>query len=756
MNIQLNDWSIKQFLSFIILIMASYIIVAFFNNVGVNSGIIKVILGILGFLILSLIPGFVIMRILRLHYLGVIRSLLFSIGLSLSYLMILGVLMSIIYPHFGVTKPLSFNSVLGTIMLSILGLLSLAWLRDNKFVSVENNYDIYTFVNSYVLLSIFILILGILGVYLVNFYDNNYVLMLFILLVSITPIIITFNKIPKKSVPLIIFFISLSLLCHVSLYSSFLVGTDIFAEYFFASSTFQNQIWNPAMLHQLNSSLSVSLLPSFFSIICGFDLVWYFKFVAPFFFALVPVGLYYMYNTSFKKELNQKEIVMAVLFTIFLWHFYIMMTGIIRQQVAELFFVLLLIIMLTEIKNEKISYNIVFVLFSVSLIFSQYSLANLFLFFIIIYMVINYLFKPDLSSLKYIGLNYVLLFLVIVFSWNMLISGGAVFKGMVLMGENIFYSFSELFGTETNVSVKIATSTSINILHIVYRYLYYFVLVCLALGGLILLRDFIYGNNKILFEKYSKKIQMLNYIHPSERTSKSYEIIALSNYSLLALYLIVPLIGFQLGFDRIFHITCLVLAPYFVLGFKSLWGILSKIKINNINKNSSTKAIAIFLSILFLFNSGFLFELCDDPFPNSNSLSFKKINDPLNIDKTEGNIYLKLRFIGQSELKSGKWFYDHNDPQIKRIYTTFGSNEFSVFGFLTPFKTVLKIKNISEIDNLHNAYFYRNLINVVGFNVQKNETGERIEIIDKKAESLNLEKINKIYCSSADEIYIIT
>ena len=79
-----------------------------------------------------------------------------------------------------------------------------------------------------------------------------------------------------------------------------------------------------------------------------------------------------MYNTYFKGGLNKKEKFLAVFFVISLWYYYILITGVIRQELAELYFVLLLIIIFTEAKkSENISYNIIFIIFSLSLIFSD-------------------------------------------------------------------------------------------------------------------------------------------------------------------------------------------------------------------------------------------------------------------------------------------------------------------------------------------------------------------------------------------------
>jgi uncharacterized membrane protein len=230
----------------------------------------------------------------------------------------------------------------------------------------------------------------------------------------------------------------------------------------------------------------------------------------------------------------------------------------------------------------------------------------------------------------------------------MYITGGSVFTGMVTMGYNIIYSFSDMFAPDTNISLNIATTTSINLFHILYRYIFYFVIVCMAVGGLILLKNLITNNKNKITIPILKKFHIFRDIKFSERKNTLYEMLAFSNYSLLGLYLVVPLIDYQLGFDRVFHITTLLLAPYFIIGFKSILGVLNKLKnflfkLKN-KKISNGKTRAIALSVIFLFNSGIVFEITHDPFPNSIPLSLKNINDPMKIDPTEGNIYLKFTY----------------------------------------------------------------------------------------------------------------
>lgn len=759
-NLQLNDWPIERFTIIVATILISFVGLTFLEFLVPGIYIAKVVLGLI---IVSFIPGSILLRILKLHNQGQIKSLLFSIGLSMVYLMILGVFVCILYPFLGISKPLSFNPLIITIITSLIVFLSFAFIIDRKYVPVNHEINFSDLLNPIVLFSFFVLFLGVLGVCVVNFYDNNLILMVFILLISFVPILITFKNIPSKFYPIIIFLVSLALLYHVTLFSNFLVGSDIFSEYYFANLVSTNQIWNPTLNHQLNSVLSIVLLPAIYKTVCGIDIVIYFKYVSPFFFSLVPLALYHIYETGFKGGLNKKDKFLAVFLVISLWYFYAMVTGVARQQSAELFLVLLLMIIFSDIKvEERLSYNCIFVLFSLALIFSQYSLANLFLYFIIIYLILNFAFKrTEKNEALLIGLNYVILFFILTFSWNMYIANGTVFLGIVTMGNTIVNSFSDIFTPQVNVSVNIATSTSINLLHTVYRYIYYFIIVCFAVGGLVLLKNLIsHSKNKISIP-IIKRINILRNIKIKESKNELYEILAFSNYSLLGLYLIVPFIGYQLGFDRVFHITTLLLAPYFIVGFKVILGIIPNIKKILFKRKETSfsheKIVAIALCVILLFNSGIIFELTHDPFPNSVPLSFKNINNPTDIEKNKGNMYLKVQVLTDSELKSAQWMQTYYDPKLHTLYTTFGTNEFAVYGLFTPYSHVIQLNSPGDASTkIYKGYYYYNLISkIIGYEIEKPSWKQEIVKNVTPNETASLNQLDKIYTSTGDDIYII-
>ncbi|MGA9048759.1 MAG: hypothetical protein WB588_07195, partial [Dehalococcoidia bacterium] len=74
----INDWAIGKFLKTIFAILLIVLILAILGALGYDIPILR---QIVAFVFLSFIPGLIILRILRLHRLGLAETLLYSVGL---------------------------------------------------------------------------------------------------------------------------------------------------------------------------------------------------------------------------------------------------------------------------------------------------------------------------------------------------------------------------------------------------------------------------------------------------------------------------------------------------------------------------------------------------------------------------------------------------------------------------------------------------------------------------------------------------
>src|SRR5271157_914455 len=99
--------------------------------------------------------------------------------------------------------------------------------------------------------------LSILGTQILLSFQSSTILLVLIPLLALVPILVAFDKIPTKLLPLAILCTSLSLLYATSLSSVFLRGTDIQREYYFANLVKTSSFWNPTTPDSFNSVLSV-------------------------------------------------------------------------------------------------------------------------------------------------------------------------------------------------------------------------------------------------------------------------------------------------------------------------------------------------------------------------------------------------------------------------------------------------------------------------------------------------------------------
>ncbi len=82
-----NDWEIKKCLS---LSLAILLVGAGLLGLDALGFDIPVLRQIVGFVFLTFIPGILILRILRIHNINTVESLVYSVGLSLAFVMFSG------------------------------------------------------------------------------------------------------------------------------------------------------------------------------------------------------------------------------------------------------------------------------------------------------------------------------------------------------------------------------------------------------------------------------------------------------------------------------------------------------------------------------------------------------------------------------------------------------------------------------------------------------------------------------------------
>ena len=171
--------------------------------------------------------------------------------------------------------------------------------------------------------------------------------------------------------------VSLSLLLSTTLLSDNLVGWDIHQEYSIFSQVLRNGVWHPTIDLPYNSVLSVSLLPAILSVVSGLDGLLIFRIVFPLLFSTVPLFLYKLY----RQFLNPRAAFLSAFLFMSYPTFYVELPALARQQIAEIFLVLVLwFVFSRKVRQEQSTTSFVVLALTVGLITAHYSIAFIYIY----------------------------------------------------------------------------------------------------------------------------------------------------------------------------------------------------------------------------------------------------------------------------------------------------------------------------------------------------------------------------------------
>ncbi|MGO9387056.1 MAG: hypothetical protein ACLPWD_03305, partial [Methanobacterium sp.] len=176
----------------------------------------------------------------------------------------------------------------------------------------------------------------------------------------------------------------------MSLITNYIWGWDINSEFFLANQVALNSFWNLNLSSNYNSMLSVVILAPVLSSYIRLNLVWILKIIYPILFSMVPLGLYYVYS----KQTCPKIAFYGTFFFMLLFTFYTEMLSLARQQIAELFLVLLLMVLINDNLN-KTKKSFLAVIFGLSIVISHYGLTYLMMIILILSVLILYLIDKN-------------------------------------------------------------------------------------------------------------------------------------------------------------------------------------------------------------------------------------------------------------------------------------------------------------------------------------------------------------------------
>jgi len=217
------------------------------------------------FLYFSIVPGFLILLILKISRLEFITKTVLSVGLSISLLMIMGLLLNSLYPI--LTMPLSLIPVLLSLNIIMVILTVSAYKRNKNDFNTDLifNYDIKIGdkIVSPLIFPIIFPLIAVLGTYLMNTSQNNILLMVMLFLIPVYLVIVTYlkDRIHPATYPVALLMIGLGLIFMHALTSVYVIGRDVHQEFGIFQLTLSNFHWDIYDLYTpYNACLSITIL----------------------------------------------------------------------------------------------------------------------------------------------------------------------------------------------------------------------------------------------------------------------------------------------------------------------------------------------------------------------------------------------------------------------------------------------------------------------------------------------------------------
>jgi uncharacterized membrane protein len=619
-------------------------IMTFFANLTILLDI-PILREIVVFIFLSFIPGFALLRLFKLKETSFLDNILFSVGLSIVLVMFVGLLVNELYLFLGLLQPLETFPL--TLAISGLSLtFFLIGYRRDLIETVKLNINFENKTNLFPLFIILFLLPVISGLG-VLYFNVSVILLSYAIIVALCLMsVVSRRLVPEKMFPFLIFSISIALVCQVPLTSKYIVGWDANLEYYVFRLTQLNGHWGllntnvySLGVSMYDSMLSITLLPSVYSVLMRVQGEIVFKMLFPFLLSLIPLTLYRICEKQFGKMVG----LLSILFFVFTYTAFYgpEILSLNRQIVSEFFLLLSIFLLINKTIPMKIR-RLFLIIFGATIVVSHYSIAYIYLIIVTLIFIISRL-KPKLDS----PTNTLTISLIwgITFFWYSIGSSPT----LTLFTNTIKAAFDGLFGNL--VFTAGTTSTAIFAAPKIFTVASWINLLLSGLANLCL----IVGVLVIILRPKSIGI------------SAQFKAILIAAAIILVVSFIAPSISAVLNFTRFYGITLLFLSPCFVLGGQALLVTIGKVwtkikrplkhQISSKNRNIDRVflLIAVILGGYFLSQVGFVNNVTNSPI-HSYTIDFNRLKMS---NESQVKIGLYNAYFPEQDVFSAFWLLNH-------------------------------------------------------------------------------------------------
>lgn len=701
-----------------------------------------------GFVLLIVLPGLLIIQILKLNKLDITEQFVLMVAISNSFLIIFGLFVNNLFLEFGYNKPLSTIPLLISynIILFVLILMFISIYIDKEYAIILPKIQFEKKAYLFISIAVILPALSIFGMHLMNKTNNNFFIMfLLILIIMYILYIFFFNNIfPEKLYPFVLYSISVSLLLMLPLRSNHIIGIDTHVEYQYFQSVIQNFHWGVYGERTIDSCLSTSLLPTIYTSVLNINAELMFKIIPSILFSISPLVVYIIS----KKYLNCTHSFFSTLFfmfqPLFLWT-----EANARTSIAILYFGLFFMVLFHE-HITKVNKNILFILFSASCVVSHYSTTYIFFIILFIFqftlqLLSVTLFKNSkvlsffsgeaseseihlLNDLKLnketVSFTLVLLFFVMIFFWYSQITEVPFIRGVNF----VYNTFSSLNSFLISESRGAEVSNAVNpsgalLLNQKIKFIVYWSTIFLTIVGVLV---------TALKSKEMISFSGSRLIKSSILESKidiEYFLLGLICLFMLVISIALPFVLIQYNLSRLYFMLTMILSVFFTVGGISVSSFLKKGFCHN---------TIIVLSVLLLF------------FMCSSGLIDQILNTPGSVILNSDGKDYGTQYICDQDIGAAKWYSEYAELQDNLYLDVLASNIFNDYVSLSNSKTKkLLLPSKNSQDNYDQGYIFLRYYNSV-YNTLIDDSYQPYSISECKGLFSNK---NLIYTSGGSQLW---
>jgi len=434
----------------------------------------------LGFVLLTFVPGLLILRVIRDRFRPI--DMLYAVALSLAFSMFVAWLANAVYRQLQIIPKPFTGTTLVWIYVGVIGALTAsAWYLTRNQTPVDEIRRAFTYIYEYnikvVLLLLTLPVLGVSGALFINRVSENSIALSVLAACAVLPLLVLQFDGKRRYLGLSILAISFALVLQRALLATHLAFGDGMAEYSIAQSILSTGYWIPTGTKA--AMVRIGPMQAAYKLVMDIPLLWVFKIAHPVVFAFTPVIGYLLSVRYFSKEVA----FLGGALYVFLPETYRLLPRNTRTG-AAIFFTAILVAIILDSGIQKRHRNFLALAFFWALITSHYGVGPLVLLLIIpayvCYRILRYLGGEPQPMAEFTGLT---LYVVLTFGWYAYITRDTFsFVGSVLIGRALNFLTPTTNTAATNAVSFDMPSLSFKVFF--YSHLIIAALTCLTIGVL--------------------------------------------------------------------------------------------------------------------------------------------------------------------------------------------------------------------------------------------------------------------------------